>query len=191
VIRFKTAKLFEAAVGSARSWPALARNRGGLSRATACIVGTAFQLIDDVLDYSGDSPRPARISVMTSPRARRRCRSSMSCATGPSAGGRRAHAIESGGITISMPVMQAIRETDALDVRARRRGGRGEALAQDAIGCLEDSRYRESLIHFASFAISHAPNSSRVRFEMASRHAKLYSMGPDGLRRSKCDSFGV
>ena len=37
-------------------------------------LGTAFQLIDDVLDYSGDLQRPARTSATTSPRASPRCR---------------------------------------------------------------------------------------------------------------------
>src|SRR5438067_4777952 len=54
VIRRKTAKLFEAA---ARLGALLARSPGpvetGLARYGAH-VGTAFQLIDDVLDYSGD-----------------------------------------------------------------------------------------------------------------------------------------
>ena len=72
----KTAKLFEAAARlgamlggastprSKRRWPTTAR-----------ISGTAFQLIDDVLDYSGDARQPsARTSATTSPKASRRCR---------------------------------------------------------------------------------------------------------------------
>ena len=55
VIRRKTAKLFEAA---ARLGAVLARlhrrARDATSPATACTSGTAFQLVDDILDYSGD-----------------------------------------------------------------------------------------------------------------------------------------
>jgi octaprenyl-diphosphate synthase len=53
VIRYKTAKLFEAARNSA---PSLAVRRRGIERRLADYgmhLGTAFQLIDDVLDYSG------------------------------------------------------------------------------------------------------------------------------------------
>jgi octaprenyl-diphosphate synthase len=39
-------------------------------------LGTAFQLIDDVLDYSAARTRPARTWATTSPRASRRCLSS-------------------------------------------------------------------------------------------------------------------
>src|SRR5215210_1644064 len=54
VIRRKTAKLFEAA---ARLGAVLARSRPDVEARLArygAHVGTAFQLIDDVLDYSGD-----------------------------------------------------------------------------------------------------------------------------------------
>src|SRR5436189_667545 len=54
VIRRKTAKLFEAA---ARLGAVLARSEPAVERGLAeygAHVGTAFQLIDDVLDYSGD-----------------------------------------------------------------------------------------------------------------------------------------
>jgi octaprenyl-diphosphate synthase len=54
VVRFKTAKLFEAA---ARTGAILADASQGLQEAAAAYgrhMGTAFQLIDDLLDYSGD-----------------------------------------------------------------------------------------------------------------------------------------
>ena len=56
VIRFKTAKLFEA---SARLGAVLAgadaERRGRAAPTTARSLGTAFQLVDDVLDYAGDT----------------------------------------------------------------------------------------------------------------------------------------
>jgi len=55
VIRFKTAKLFEAA---ARLGAILCQAPAGVEEAAASFgrhLGTAFQLVDDVLDYSGDT----------------------------------------------------------------------------------------------------------------------------------------
>jgi geranylgeranyl pyrophosphate synthase len=37
-------------------------------------LGTAFQLIDDVLDYAGDAAKSARTSATTCAKANRRCR---------------------------------------------------------------------------------------------------------------------
>ena len=54
VVRFKTAKLFEAA---AEAGAVLAGAAAGQREAAAAYgrhIGTAFQLVDDVLDYSGD-----------------------------------------------------------------------------------------------------------------------------------------
>lgn len=55
VIRYKTAKLFEA---SARLGAVLAQSEEGIEEACAAYgrsLGTAFQLVDDVLDYEGDT----------------------------------------------------------------------------------------------------------------------------------------
>jgi len=55
VIRYKTAKLFEA---SARLAAILCRTSPGVEEAAAAYgrhLGTAFQLVDDILDYDGES----------------------------------------------------------------------------------------------------------------------------------------
>ena len=75
VIRRKTAKLFEAAARLGGG--ACERSAGGSKSRLADYgrhVGTAFQLIDDVLDYSGERRPSARASATTSPRASPRCR---------------------------------------------------------------------------------------------------------------------
>ena len=54
VIHRKTAKLFEAARSWARCSAAPTPTIESRSPATGMHLGTAFQLIDDVLDYSGD-----------------------------------------------------------------------------------------------------------------------------------------
>src|SRR3990167_9249238 len=71
VIRSKTAKLFEA---SARLGAVLAESSPEIEEACATYgqaLGTAFQIIDDVLDYDGDGENPggrsARRQVHTPP----------------------------------------------------------------------------------------------------------------------------
>ena len=75
VIRFKTAKLFEA---SARLGAVLAGADADVEEACADYgrsLGTAFQLVDDLLDYEGATARSsARTSATTCARASPRCR---------------------------------------------------------------------------------------------------------------------
>jgi octaprenyl-diphosphate synthase len=154
VIRYKTAKLFEAAgqLGAIIS-RASSEVEDGLAR-YGMHLGTAFQLIDDVLDYSGDHEQtgknlgddlaegkptlplihamkhgsPAQVSVIRS-------------------------AIEGGGLNEFQPVLAAIRETGALDYTR----GQAEAEARRAVAALEAlprSTYFGSLLQLASFAVS-------------------------------------
>ncbi len=55
MIRYKTAKLFEASAALAGSWPAPTRSTEEHCAAYGQALGTAFQIIDDVLDYEGDA----------------------------------------------------------------------------------------------------------------------------------------
>ena len=71
VIRFKTAKLFEA---SARLGAVLAEADTAVEEACAAYgrsLGTAFQLVDDLLDYEGRQRNSARTSETTFARASR------------------------------------------------------------------------------------------------------------------------
>ena len=86
VIYSKTARLFEAA----------AQCSGILAGCTAAqekglqdygrYLGTAFQLIDDLLDYSADGETLGKTSAMTSTKVNRPCRCSMPCTTDPLTG---------------------------------------------------------------------------------------------------------
>jgi octaprenyl-diphosphate synthase len=152
VVRRKTSKLFEAAarlgaiVGDAS--PEL---ESGLAD-YGVHLGTAFQLLDDVLDYSGDleqtgknlgddlnegKPTLPLIYVMRN--------------------GSRAQvadvrdAIEKGGRESFGAVLDAIRSTGALDY-ARNQARNEAKQACKAISVLPSSAYKDSLVELASFA---------------------------------------
>ncbi|KON80272.1 octaprenyl diphosphate synthase [Azoarcus sp. PA01] len=153
VIRYKTAKLFEAAT---RLGAILGGAKEEQEREVAAFgmhLGTAFQIIDDVLDYSSDEaatgkhlgddlaegkPTLPLIHVMkhgsTEQAARVR------------------NAIESGGRDDFEAVLAAIRETGALD--EARRWARAEAqLAIDALGVLPPSIFKDALLQLSDFAV--------------------------------------
>lgn len=153
VIRRKTAKLFEAA---AQLGAILGKAGAELELGLASYgmhLGTAFQLIDDVLDYSGDATHTGKnlgddlkegkptlplIHVMHrgSPEQAALVRS----------------AIEHGGREDFRAVLDAIRTTGALDyVRNKARDEIRSARA--AISSLPNSSYRDSLLELSTFAV--------------------------------------
>ncbi|MBE0622284.1 MAG: polyprenyl synthetase family protein [Burkholderiales bacterium] len=154
VVRRKTAKLFEAAT---RLGAILGRAAPEIEEGLAQYgvhVGTAFQLIDDVLDYSGDlhetgknlgddlnegKPTLPLIYAMSkgSPAQSQTVR----------------HAIEQGGREDFAAVLQAITDTGALDY-ARAQARRESEVACAAIECLPSSKYRDSLLQLADFAVN-------------------------------------
>jgi octaprenyl-diphosphate synthase len=154
VIRRKTAKLFEAA---ARLGGVLGRSDPAIEAGLADYgmhVGTAFQLIDDVLDYSGDAatigkalgddlaegkPTLPLIRVMSTGRAEqaelvRR-------------------AIVEGGRGAFGGVLEAIRACDALEY-SRAAARREAEAAQRAIAPLPASEFKTSLLELASFSVT-------------------------------------
>ena len=153
VVRFKTAKLFEAA---ARAGAVLADATPEQEEAAAAYgrhIGTAFQLVDDVLDYSGDAAalgknvgddlregKPTlpliRVLEVGSESQRALIR----------------QAIETGDADFAA-VAQAIFDTRALD-HARQSALREADLARQALEVLPISPCRQSLIEFCAFAVS-------------------------------------
>ncbi|WP_086080494.1 polyprenyl synthetase family protein [Bordetella genomosp. 13] len=153
VVRYKTAKLFEAAaqVGAVLAGGTLAQQEA--AAAYGRHVGTAFQLVDDVLDYSGDAhalgknvgddlregkPTLPLIRVMEvgTPEQRDLIRT----------------AIETGDADFTA-VAAAIQATDALEHTMRA----AQEEADRASAALADypvSVYRESLIEFCAFAVN-------------------------------------
>jgi octaprenyl-diphosphate synthase len=154
VIRRKTAKLFEA---SARLGAILA---GALPPAEQALaeygmrLGTAFQLIDDVLDYSGDEAaigkslgddlaegKPTLPLIYT-----------MRAGSGPQAGVIR-KAVQEGGREDFPAVLQAIRGCGALEYARAVAQGEADA-ARRALGALAPSEARQSLLELASFSVT-------------------------------------
>jgi octaprenyl-diphosphate synthase len=153
VVRYKTAKLFEAAcrvgafLGGARLAEQNAVGQYGMH------LGTAFQLIDDVLDYSGDfqvtgknlgddlaegkPTLPLIYALRVGNEAQKQAIRS---------------AIEHGGLDNLTAVLEALKSTGALGY-AREAAQREAALASEAIAGLPDSVYREALLQLCAFAV--------------------------------------
>ncbi len=154
VIRRKTAKLFEAAT---RLGAVLGGAPPELEQALACYgmrLGTAFQLIDDVLDYTGDQTEigknlgddlaegkptlpliralqvgtPAQVEVIR-------------------------NAIGGGGLADFTPVLSALRETGALEY-ARACAEEESRQAASYLVSLPPSTYREILLELSTFAVT-------------------------------------
>jgi octaprenyl-diphosphate synthase len=152
VIRRKTAKLFEAAaqlgavLGDASPEVEAALADYGMH------LGTAFQLIDDVLDYSGDLDVIGKNlgddlaeGKMTLPLIR------ASRVGGEDAAAVIRDAITKGGLTEFAPVVKVLARTKALEY-TRECAERESAAAAARVTALAPSEYRKSLLELASFA---------------------------------------
>jgi octaprenyl-diphosphate synthase len=152
VVRFKTAKLFEAAAeaGAVLAGASIAQQEA--AAAYGRHIGTAFQLVDDVLDYNGDvgalgknvgddlrEGKPTlpliRVLEVGTPEQKQLVR----------------EAIEKGEADFDA-VARAIQQTGALE-HASRCAVAEAALARQAIELLPDSPARQALIDFCTFAI--------------------------------------
>ncbi|WP_301103306.1 polyprenyl synthetase family protein [Propionivibrio sp.] len=154
VIRYKTAKLFEAA---AQLGAIIGGGSPEIEQRMAeygMHLGTAFQVIDDVLDYSGaevetgkhlgddlaeGKPTLPLIYVMQSGTAEQ-----AACAR---------RAIEIGGCDDFQAVLEAIRSTGALE-HAKQQAKAEADLAQAALEALPASTYKDSLLELATFAVA-------------------------------------
>ncbi|SUA52958.1 Octaprenyl-diphosphate synthase [Oligella urethralis] len=152
VVRYKTAKLFEA---SAEIGAIICDVSAELREAAAAYgrhMGTAFQLIDDVLDYSGDAEAlgknvgdDLREGKPTLPLIR-------VMEVGDAAQVKLIRdAIETGDANFA-EVAVAIQSTDALQY-TRTLAEREARLAEEAIANFPDSIFKQSLLQLARFAI--------------------------------------
>ena len=154
VIRYKTAKLFEAA---GRLGAIIAGATPEVEQAMAVYgshLGTAFQLIDDALDYSGE----ARVigknigDDLAEGKPTLPLIYAMRKGTAEEAALVR-RAVSSGGLAELEGVLAAISSSGALDYTRRQAEAEAEA-ARVALSVIPATQYRESLIQLASFAVT-------------------------------------
>lgn len=154
VIHYKTAKLFEAAtrLGAIIS-EASATDEDALSK-YGMHIGTAFQLIDDVLDLSGNALEIGKNlgddlseGKPTLPLlyAMRHGNTSEAAVI--------KHAIEHGGLEDLPTVLQAVERTGALQ-HVRKVAENEANLACAAIAHFADSTYKQAMLTLAKFAVS-------------------------------------
>lgn len=154
VVRYKTAKLFEA---SARLGAILGAAKPAMEEGFAAYgmhLGTAFQIADDVLDYSGQEgelgkslgddlaegkPTLPLIHVMK--------------AGNPEQAEVVRSALEQGGREAFPEVIRAVKETGGLDAALEVATGEADR-AKQALASLPDSQYRDALLQLASFAVA-------------------------------------
>ena len=154
VIHFKTAKLFEAAtrlgaiINNAPAEEEAAMAEYGMR------LGTAFQLIDDVLDLSGDTGNIGKnlgddiaegkptLPLLYAMRKGNETQRTLI-----------RKAIEQGGLEDFSAIIQAVKDTGALDYV--RDVAKNEAeLACQAIAQLPNNQYREAMVALADFSVS-------------------------------------
>jgi octaprenyl-diphosphate synthase len=148
VIRYKTAKLFEA---SARLGAVLAEAPAEVEQACAAYgrsLGTAFQLVDDLLDYEGTTAqlgknvgddlregKPTLPLLLAMERGSQADRALIR------------HAIEHGEVDRLAEIVEIVRQTGA--IVATRDAARGEAdQAVKQLALLPESACREALLEF-------------------------------------------
>ncbi len=154
VIRFKTAKLFEAA---SRLGAILGKAAPGEERAMAIYgmhLGTAFQLIDDMLDYSSNSQDIGKNlgDDLAEGKPTLPLIHAMRVGTSEQAATIR-KAIENGGKDGFEPVLNVIQNTTALDY-AKECAKKEAAAAIAAISILPESENKQCLIQLADFSVT-------------------------------------
>ncbi len=154
VIHCKTAKLFEAAM---RLGAILSHADRAAEQAAALYgvhLGTAFQLVDDVLDYSGDAKEIGKSlgDDLAEGKPTLPLIYAMQHGTPQQAAIVR-NAIEQGDLERFTEVLQVVQQTGALDY-TRRQAEREAEAACAALAVLPDSQYKQSLLELAKFAAS-------------------------------------
>ena len=155
VIRYKTAKLFEAATRLGAILSDVSPEEEESMASYGMHLGTAFQLTDDMLDYSGDyhdtgknlgddlaegKPTLPLIYAMKNGSQEQANIVSKAIQNG-------------GGEGVLESVLKVIYETGALDY-TRKKAEAESCMATEAISLLPDSQYKKCLLQLAVFAVS-------------------------------------
>ncbi len=152
VIHYKTAKLFEAAMrlgailGKASAADEEAAAKYGMH------LGTAFQLVDDVLDYSADEAQTGKHlgDDLAEGKPTLPLIYAMQHGSSEQAAVVRG-AIEQGDVGKFAEVLAIIRDTGALEF-TRQQALREAEAARAAISSLSDSKYKQCLLELSNFA---------------------------------------
>jgi octaprenyl-diphosphate synthase len=154
VIHYKTAKLFEAAtrlgaiISNASPADEEALSKYGMH------IGTAFQLIDDVLDLSGNTLEIGKNlgDDLSEGKPTLPLLYAMRNGTKSEADAIK-HAIENGGLDNLPAVLNAVQRTEALE-HVRKIADKESKLACEAIAHFADSAHKQAMLALAEFAVS-------------------------------------
>lgn len=154
VIHYKTAKLFEAATRLGAILDHAPDSDEAAMAKYGMHLGTAFQLIDDVLDFSGDADEIGKNlgDDLAEGNPTLPLLYAMRNGTEQQAALIR-NAIEQGGLENLQTVIHAVQETGALD-HVRALAQREAETARTTISHFSDSIYKQALVELSSFAVS-------------------------------------
>ena len=153
VIRSKTAKLFEAGARVAAILAGADRPTEAALAAYGMQLGTAFQLVDDALDYSGEATEMGK--NMGDDLAEGKPTLPLIHAMREGTAEQRAtirHSIEHGGLEELEAIRNAIESTGALHYTARLAHEQADA-AVDSLSPLPESAFRDALASLARIAV--------------------------------------
>ncbi|MDP2433049.1 MAG: octaprenyl diphosphate synthase [Pseudomonadota bacterium] len=154
VIRYKTAKLFEAAGRLGAIIQGAPREQEDALGDYGMHLGTAFQIIDDVLDYSGSSDVIGKNvgDDLAEGKPTLPLLFAMKHGTPEQAEVIR-NAITQGDASRFDEILAIVQSTGALD-HARRQAESEADLARNALSAIPDSQYKTALLELSAFAVS-------------------------------------
>ena len=152
VIHCKTAKLFEAAMRIGAILAGAGAAQEDAAARYGMRLGTAFQLVDDVLDYSADESETGKNLGDDLAEGKPTLPLIYAMQHGDAADAALVrHAIEQGDISRFADVLNIIRKTGALE-HTRRQAQREADAACAELQALADTQYKQSLLQLADFA---------------------------------------
>ncbi len=154
VIRRKTAMLFEASTHTAALLADAPEEHIEALKAYGNHLGLAFQLVDDLLDYTGDSETMGKNVGDDLAEGKPTLPLIYAIATGTEEQAKLVqNAIRNGGLDQLDEVMNAVQSCGALEYTARKAREESEK-AIAAISILPDTPYRHAMIELAHFSVS-------------------------------------
>lgn len=153
VIRYKTAKLFEAATRLGAILADSGEERESDMAAFGMHLGTAFQIVDDVLDYSSEEAMTGKHLGDDLAEGKPTLPLILAMQKGTAAQAAQVRqAIETGGRGDFAAVLETIRVTGALEL-ARERAQEESRLAMNALTQVPPSIFKDALLELCSFAV--------------------------------------